>query len=220
MGDKAIILINGKKYKSLRSACKDTNLNIYNFDVSTISKRIKSGDTIEDAFRNAPSHKKSISLVINGKTYSSLAAAIRDKELNIHNLTYNTVLTRLKRGYKLDNVFDLDRMVKAIKTEYKGKVYKSLNILIADKTVNIHNISYDAICNRLKNGTSLEDALRLPRIRNRDYGNTEVTINGKTYKSIVEAVKDKELNIHNHSIGLIYNRKQSRISLEDAFNNK
>ena len=53
--------INGRYYKSVSQACKDSSLNRYDLSANTIYARLKSGMNIEEAFKT-PSKRKYIQI--------------------------------------------------------------------------------------------------------------------------------------------------------------
>lgn len=103
---------------------------------------------------------------IDGKMYNSIADACNDKELNKHNISYATVLNRLKSG----EWYTKDLFRKAGKKRksnnhpiINGKEYFSLQDACKDNSLNIHKLAYATIQNRLKRGMTLEKAFSLKK---------------------------------------------------------
>lgn len=211
------VVINGKRYKSISEACRDKSVNIHGLSRSAIAGRLKKGYALEEAFkceRLAPIiGANSRQVVINGKVYKSLAEACRDKQLNKHGLSYNTIRHRVKKGHSLEEAFSIPNIEQLRKIKIKGKEYKSLHHACMDKELNKHGLSYTLIVERVNLGLTLEEAFDIGYIK----GYKKVKIFNKNYDSILSACRDKNLNKHNLPVSTIYTRLSRGMSLEEAF---
>lgn len=205
------VVIKGKRYSTVKEACADEELNIHGLTYMAVEKRISRGADLETVFDTKRKHKN---IIIKGKKYKDLREACNDTELNICNLEYKTVIIRLNHGYTLENVFDSKKKTTTIKVSINGKSYDTLALACLDEDINKNGLAYDVIARRIRIGSTIEEAFNEPNRRK----SIAINIKGKRYRSLMEACRDKELNIHNLSSGAVYNRIKSGVSEEDAFN--
>lgn len=97
------LLIKGKYYDNLIEACNDKELNKYNLTYAVVQYRRATFIENDHLF---DLNAKRVGLVFRGKEYETLAEICLDKNVNIHNISYKTIYSRLHRGVKLENVFD------------------------------------------------------------------------------------------------------------------
>ncbi|MCK9541069.1 MAG: hypothetical protein M0R03_03465 [Novosphingobium sp.] len=143
--------IDNIKYKSIREIAKRRGISY-----STLCKRLQKGMPLDMAVKGEYKYE------IKGTQYKSL------KDIGkAYNIPQNTISQRLKKGMSLEEAVTTPRkkIVKKSKTKkyfYKGK-YKS----IAEHTREYSNLTPSNIRYRMKKGMSLEEALEIPRLRER-----------------------------------------------------
>lgn len=198
------ILIQGKLYKSLYQASLDFNLNKHGLSYKTIRERRKNGTPVDELFDMERIYPKDVfKYNIKGKWYTSIEDACKDSELNVSKLSYSDVMMYISRGVSLDNVFKIPNR------------HKTLKSACNDPNLNIHGLSYRAVYMRMKEGMSLKEAFSKPSIRD-----AHIKVYDKVYSSLVEATKDKELNINRLSYTAVCDRLKAGMSIEDAFSRK
>ncbi len=183
----------------------------FNQKTDTVYYRLKQGWSLEDALKS-PLHtqNRGTGIEYKGKTYRSIRELAKKQGINPKTVNY-----RLSLGWSLE-----DAVEKAVrsrtnievvptpkaekrKIEYKGKYYyiKELAKKYNQKTPTVYY--------RLKQGWSLEDALKSPpHTQNKGKG---IEYKGKTYRSIRELAEKQGINpcIVNYRLSLGW-------SLEDA----
>ncbi|WP_152471390.1 hypothetical protein [Vibrio sp. THAF190c] len=102
----------------------------------------------------------------NGKSYTTLTELIEDNKLA--ELSCALVNRRIKSGIPIREALHTPRCVgefthpKRCKHHYGGKCYSSYKAMIID---NMHDsLSYSAVYTRLRNGWSLDKALKSPKL--------------------------------------------------------
>ena len=142
----------------------------YDLTQAVIERLLKKNESIKNYKKDSKSRYE---VTIDGNTYKSFT-----EYCNVHNLNRDTVYSRLKRGYNLEDA--IDKKLKKQKSTDKN-INKNINkkptkkrepILINGKSYpNIKtackelNIKYNTCQTRRKKGWSLEDALTTPLIK-------------------------------------------------------
>ena len=128
-------------------------------------------------------------IVLEGKTFESKMAACI-----YYNLKYDKVKHRINRGWTLEEAFEL--------VERKPREYKGKEITLEGKTFKsmieacrYYNMPYNTIINRMRDDWTLEEAFELVERESKLYKGEEITLEGKTFKSIIEACKYYNLQI-------------------------
>ena len=206
MGKGKPVTLEGKTFKSIKEAAE-----YYNLNSNKVRNRLNSGWSIEEAFelverKTDPIKGKQI--ILDGKTFVSIVEAAR-----YYNLNSKSIRSRLRKGWSLEEAFEIverkNERFREITIE--GKTFKSIK-----EACKHYNLNYSTIRNRLDNlHLSLEEAFNInqPDI-NIGLQYKEITIEGKTFKSVKEACKYYDLEKEYHTI--IY-RLNSGWSVEDAF---
>ena len=144
-------------------------------------------------------------ITLEGRTFKSIKEAAE-----YYNLKYNTIFVRLRRGWTLEEAFelvDIDSKNKAKEITVEGKSFISIA-----EAARYYNLEYETVRLRLRNkGWSIEEAFEL--VKRKDTRNKEITVEGRTFKSIKEAAEYYNLK---------YNTIRTRIfnygwSIEEAF---
>lgn len=105
-------------------------------------------------------------ITINGKTYKSLIEACEDKDLNIYNISYDTLAIRIHRGEEItEELFRESRQVSVgvRKPVINGKRYTKMEEACKDPILNIHGLTHTTILARVKRGMTLEQAFSVKR---------------------------------------------------------
>ena len=94
------VIIKGKKFNSIKDACK-----YYNLNYSTVYTRmVRKGYSIEDAIKDIinieilPNNKP---VILKNKNFDSITAACK-----YYNLNYSTITSRLDRGWSIEEAFN------------------------------------------------------------------------------------------------------------------
>ena len=100
-------------------------------------------------------------IILNGKEYSTIKEAVKD-----YNLIYNTVLTRLNKGWSLEEAFELKEK---IKNGGKGKpvVLEEKQYISISHAVREYKLNYDTVMSRIHTGWSLEEAFEIVPRKNK-----------------------------------------------------
>lgn len=95
--NKFSITLLGITYPSLKEASKAHGINY-----KALHYRLKSGWTVEEAFKLVPKHKSGKSIVLDNKSYPSIKAAAK-----LHKKNYTKIQSRLKSGWTIEEAFDI-----------------------------------------------------------------------------------------------------------------
>lgn len=186
------IIINGKKYQSLRKACLDNNLSYslihYRLEkLNDVNKALDLSYKIPRKPRSIQGNGKEI--VVQGKTYASISEACR--AFNVKN---TTIFNRLSMGYTPDQAFDED-----FKRKYDKRVedrkHKSERIPVCIGGIEYKNIReycikkdllgyYSQILTRHRRGESVEDIVN--DLHKNKTCHKNIVYKGKSYKSSKE----------------------------------
>lgn len=145
---------------------------------------------------------------INGKWYSNLLYATRDRNLNRHKIPYKVVCSRYCLGVSKEDLFSntIDDRVTIC-----GVRYDNLYDAIENRKLNKLNLTITDVAERYKLGISLD------RIFDSSY--KCIIYNGKVYSSLLDICNREELNIYNISYKILSKRISNGVSLEKALNN-
>lgn len=189
------IVIDGETYHSYVELCKKHDLSYASF-MNYVHSQNMSPEEAFHACKNARS--KSITIQYNGKEYPSILSLCRK-----HGWNYSLMSKCLREGITVEEAAEKcesekDKETKPIQTvEYKGETYRSLHAL-----ARIKGLTYSALFTMISGGWDLEAAVDELTYR-RDHKkksekvlrNTQpVTIQGKTYPTIKQALKENHIN--------------------------
>ena len=173
------IVVKGKKFKSVREACR-----YYNIQYPIVYSRLKNNWDLELAITLPICREMDgIPVIVDNKSFISIAQACR-----YYNLDYDKVMKRIDKGWTIGEVFELIKKYNnPIPLILNGKKYKSIS-----EACRYYNLNYRKITNRLRTGWSPEEAFELSE-RKSDY-RKPLILEDKKFKSIREACKYYNLN--------------------------
>ena len=176
------ITINGKTFNSIKEAAK-----YYKLDPSTVHNRLKSGWTIEEAFKDVDLEEPKYSnLTVFGKTFKNIAELSK-----YYNINYNTVYGRLDKGWTVEDAISIP-----VREGSRGKtvIVNGNEFISIAEACRYYNLKYNNVSTRLRHGWSIEEAFEL---KYRNDNCRLVTLEGKTFKSIAEACRYYNLDYDN-----------------------
>ena len=204
-GDQREITVGGKTFTSIAEAAR-----YYNIDNIKINNRLNRGWSIEEAFELVKKEnnkgKKGKPITLEGKTFDSIAEACR-----YYNLALSTVNARLnKGGWTNEEAFGLverNCINKGKPITVEGKKFNSIK-----EASEYYNINYSLALGRLKRNWIPEEAFELVE-RKKECFNKPVTIEGKTFETVVVACK----YYNNLDSNIIKNKLKHSWSIAEAF---
>jgi hypothetical protein len=208
------IEFNGNRYKSLRFACKQLNV-----ERSTVLNRLKAGIPLEQALDPSFTMRRYLPIVVEGKKFESKKLVCRH-----YNVSYDRFLGRQELGWGIEEALEL---VPKINRNNKNDYSKRIQRFAEQEFTTVKSVETRLSVRRKRFRKWLE-VKNIDQYANRNAQHM-VDENGKWYYSITEAAKVlnvRRTRVKNYlqetNIDLIYGQKlkldsEMQVSFETLF---